>query len=94
MLRKEPQFPEHKEMYWTDSEAVLGYTKNQSKQLKIFVANRIEMIRENSQVTQSFYVNTKGNAADLSSRGINTTNGTATEMWFNGPSFLWQPERT
>ena len=30
----------------------------------------------------------------ISSRGINTTNGKTTEMWFSGPSFLWQPERT
>ena len=30
-LRKELQFPDLKEMYWTDSEAVLGYIKNQSK---------------------------------------------------------------
>ena len=94
MLREELQFPDLKEMYWTDSKAVLGYIKNQSKRFKIFVANRVEMIVENSQVGQWFYVNTKENPADLSSRGINTTNGKAIEIWFNNPSFLWQPERT
>ena len=52
------------------------------------------MIQENFQVVQWFYVNTKENPKELSSRGINTTNGKATELWFNGPSFLWQPERT
>ena len=52
------------------------------------------MIQENSQVPQWFYVNAIENPADLSSIGINTTNGRATDMWFNGPSFLWQPERT
>ena len=31
MWRKELQFPDLKEMYWTDSKAVLGYIKNQSK---------------------------------------------------------------
>ena len=44
ILRKELQFPELEVMYWTDSEAVLGYKKNHSKQFKIFVANRVEMI--------------------------------------------------
>ena len=52
------------------------------------------MIQENFQVVQWFYVNTKENPKELSSKGINTTNGKATELWFNGPSFLWQPERT
>ena len=39
---------------------------------KIFVANRVGIIRENSQVIQWFYVNTKENPAGLSSRSINT----------------------
>ena len=52
------------------------------------------MIQENSEVAQGFYVNNTENPADFSSMGINITNGKATELWFNGPSFLWQPERT
>ena len=51
------------------------------------------MVQENSQVAQWFYVNANENPADLSSKGINTTNGKSIEMWFSGPS-LWQPERT
>ena len=51
------------------------------------------MIQQNFQVAQRFYVNTKENPADLSSRGTKTTNGKATEMWFYGPSISWQPER-
>ena len=82
MLRKELEFPDLKNMYWTNSKAVLGYIKNQSKQFKIFVANRVEMICENCQVVQSFYVNTKENPANLSSRCINTTNAKAVDMWF------------
>ena len=44
MLRKELQFPDLEDMYLTDSEAVLGFIKNQSKRFKIFVANTVEMI--------------------------------------------------
>ena len=44
MLRKELQFPDLEDMYLTDSEAVLGFIKNQSKRFKIFVAKTVEMI--------------------------------------------------
>ena len=93
MLRKELQFPDLKEMFWTDSETVQEYTKIQPKRFKISVPNGAEIIKENSLVAR-FYVNTKENPADLSSRGINTTNGKATEMLFFGKPYLWQPERT
>ena len=42
LLRKELQYPDMKEAFWTDSQAVLGYIANESKKVKIFVANRIE----------------------------------------------------
>ena len=93
MLRKELQFPDLKEMFWTDSETVQEYTKIQPKRFKISVPNGAEIIKENSLIAH-FYVNTKENPADLSSRGINTTNGKATEMLFFGKPYLWQPERT
>ena len=34
------------EFYWTDSQVVLGYLKNDIKQFKIFVANRVQLIRD------------------------------------------------
>ena len=34
MLRKEHQFPDLKEIYWTDSKAVLGYIKISPSDLK------------------------------------------------------------
>ena len=45
-----------KEAFWTDSQAVLGYIANESRKFKIFVANRVEMIKEGSDPTQWFYV--------------------------------------
>ena len=60
----------------------------------MFVANRIEIIKENSCDSQWFHVNTKANAADNCSRGIDANNIKATETWFNGPSFLWESEST
>ena len=53
-----------KEAFWTDSQAVLGYIANESRKFKIFVANRVEMIKEGSDPTQWFYVSSKENPAD------------------------------
>ena len=85
MLRKEFQIPITREIFWTDSEAVLGYIRNQSRKFKVFVANRVEIIRENSCDSQWFHVNTKANPANYYSRGIDIT-----ETRFNGPSLLWE----
>ena len=60
----------------------------------MFVANRVEIIRENSCDSQWFYVDTKANPADYCSRGTDVNNAKATETWFNGPSFLWESEST
>ena len=90
MVRK--KFPATGEVFWIDSEAVLGYIRNQSRKFKVFVANRVEIIRGNSCVSKWFHVNTKINPADYCSKGIDVNNTKATETWFNGPSFLWQSE--
>ena len=39
LLRKELEIPVNKEVFWTDSEVVLGYIRNESKRFKLFVAN-------------------------------------------------------
>ena len=94
MLQKEFQLPITKEICWTDSEAVLGYIRNQSRKFKVFVANRVQIIRENPCDSQWFCVNTKANPAGYCSRGTDVNNTKATETWFNGPSFLWKSEST
>ena len=88
MLRKEFQIPMTRKIFWADSEAVFGYIRNQSKKFKVFVANRVEVIHENSCDSQWFHVNSKANRADYCSGGIDVNNTKATEAWFNGPSFL------
>ena len=64
LLRKELQYPDIKEAFWTDSQAVLGYIANKSRKFKIFVVNRGEMIKEDSDPTQWFYVSSKKNLAN------------------------------
>ena len=89
MLRQQFQLPITREVFWTDSEAVLGYIRSQSKKFKVLMANRVEIIRKNSCDSRWFHVNTKINPADYSLRGIDAYNAEAKETWFNGPSSLW-----
>ena len=37
-----------REHFWTDSQVVLGYINNESKRFKVFVANRVQLIHDNS----------------------------------------------
>ena len=56
--------PTIKEYFWTDSEVVLSYVNNEAKRFKIFVANRVQLIRENSDVNQCMSVDWRSNPAD------------------------------
>ena len=92
LLRRELEIPTNKKYFWTDSKAVLGYNSNNSKKFKIFIVNRIELIRENADPKQWFYVPTKENPADDSSRGLKDVHSEKTKRWFEGPGFLWKSE--
>ena len=92
LLQKETQLLNVKETFQTDSEVVLGYIRNESRKFKVFVANRIELIRDHTDIHQWHYVGTKDSPADYSSRGIDVANDQAVQKWFRGPSFLWKPE--
>ena len=76
--------------FWTDSQAVLGYIANETSRYKIFVANRIQEIRDSSEPSQWRHVATDHNPADLASRGCDTKELTTSDLWFKGPAFLWQ----
>ena len=52
LLRKGLQYPDMKEAFWTDSQAVLRYIANESRKIKIFETNRVEMIKEGSSPSQ------------------------------------------
>ena len=54
LLKKELQIPIKKEIFWTDSEVVLAYIRNEAKRFKIFVANRTELIKDHSDNVNGF----------------------------------------
>ena len=42
--------------FWTDRQVVLSYINNESKKFKVFVANRVQLICNNSNTNQWHYV--------------------------------------
>ena len=52
MLREELDINISSEVFWTDSQAVLGYINNDSQRFKIFVANRVQFIQDNTDIKQ------------------------------------------
>ena len=81
-----------KSYFWTDSQVVIRYLRNTSSRFKTFVANRIEIIQELSEVQDWHYVPSSMNPADLSSRGIEPHETTKLKFWLNGPSYLKNSE--
>ena len=80
---------EFKEFFWTDSKVVLGYIANESRKFHVFVANRIERIKESSTTDQWRHVSSEENPADLASRGSSAAT-LGNSMWFKGPDFIWE----
>ena len=56
--------------FWTDSTSDLQYIANSSRRFRVFVANCVSVIHENSDVSQWCYIDTKNNPADIVSREL------------------------
>ena len=91
LLKRELDFENVEEFYWTDSKVVLGYINNDTRRFHVFVANRIQQIKSSTRPDQWRYVTSENNPADHVSRGL-TAREIVSSGWFTGPSFLWQRE--
>ena len=91
MLKAELEMKIDQEFFWTDSQVVLAYINNEARRFHVFVANRVQLIRELTDTSQWFYVNTCENPADHASRGLYASDLTTT-TWISGPKFLWERE--
>ena len=80
------------EFFWTDSKVVLGYIRNESRRFHVFVANRVQQIRDYTDPMQWMFVRTEENPADDASRGITPHELMTTSKWLSGPNFLWNEE--
>ena len=92
MLESELDYSNLQSTYWTDSKAVLGYINNEARRFHTFVANRVQLIRDSSDVSAWRHVNTDNNPADDVSRGLNCLAVNNGHRWFTGPAFLWKSE--
>ena len=72
---------------WSDSQIVLHWISS-TKQLKQFVANRVQEILKLFPTTIWSYCHTTDNAADLLTRGITPSQLASSQLWFQGPPWL------
>ena len=91
MGQEELNYANLRQYFWTDSNVALGYINNDTKILHGFVANRVQVIRSNTDIKEWRYINTKNNPADHAYRGLNAEQ-LMKSNWFSGPAFLWEKE--
>ena len=91
IMLQELNYANLKQFFWTDSKVVLGYINNDAKRFHTFVANRVQIIRSNTDTKKWRHIDTKGNLADNASRGLSAEE-LIRSNWFSGPAFLWEKE--
>ncbi|XP_028403950.1 uncharacterized protein LOC114526541 [Dendronephthya gigantea] len=69
MLKDELDYEDVDNFYWTDSEVVFGFINNESKRFHVYVANRVQLIRDHTAPEKWKHVATAANSADEASRG-------------------------
>ena len=84
LLKKELKIPVNKTFFWTDSEVVLDYIRNESKKsrFKIFVAKRVEMIKDYRDEFQRYCISSRQNPADYASRKIDVCDDDKDKRWY------------
>ncbi len=91
MLKTELEIKIDQEFFWTDSQVVLAYINNEARRFHVFVANRVQLIRDITDQSQWYYVHTTENPADHASRGLHASD-IPSSIWLSGPKFLWEQE--
>jgi len=92
MIARELDEPVESKIFWTDSTTVLKYLHNDKRRFHVFVANRVQTIRDVTHPHQWRYVESKCNPADDVSRGLSGHALIEQHYWITGPKFFWLPE--
>ncbi|PIK33032.1 hypothetical protein BSL78_30154 [Apostichopus japonicus] len=87
ILNRELEYEKITNYFWTDSQVVMGYINNDSRRFHVYVANRVQRIRNSTEPHQWNYISTDANPADHASRGL-FVQELASSNWFKGPAFL------
>ena len=85
-VSKEPIIKGTKKIIWDNSQCVLNWLTSK-KPLSVFVKNRIAKITKEKNL-ECRHINTKENASDIPSRGVNSTELKDCSFWWNGPKWL------
>ena len=88
LLRQELNLSINQSYFWTDSEVVLKYIRNETRRFHVFVANRVGLIRQSSSPNQWNYVKTNENPADMLTRCLPVSK--LGDKWLQGPVWLRQ----
>ena len=88
MVMEEINLEIKKVFFWCDSKTVLNYIRNEHSNFGVYVAHRINEIRENSSVSQWHYIPSNMNVADDATMCISFKQFGSNSRWFTGPSFL------
>ena len=92
LLNHELEYDNVTNFLWTDSKVVLGYISNESRRFHVFVANRVQQIRDNTTKNQWNFIESKQNPADIASRGTHADELITCDKWWHGPEFLLSKE--
>ena len=78
------------EMYfcWSDSQISLWWIRQIRKDCKVWVENRVQVIRKNVAPNYWMYVSTDTNPGDVTTRLLSPNACISCEMWWKGPDFL------
>ena len=90
LVKKEIDVSLGSSYFWIDSTAVLYCIKNSNKRFPVFVANRLAIIENHTNVEQWRHVPSKQNPAGIASRGVEASK-LISENWLKRPSFLLRP---
>ena len=75
-------------VFWSDSENVIYWLRNESRCFKPFVASRVGEIHDSVSPSQWRHVPGKLNSADKATRGLTAKELINDKEWLFGPSFL------
>ena len=86
------QIPVNKHIFWSDSQNVIHWIRNESRSFKPFVANRIGEIHESTFPEQWRHIPGKLNPSDKATRGLSADEFVKDTTWLYGPSFLYEDQ--
>ena len=88
-VSKQPTIQVTSRHFWSDSEAVLAWIQSKDK-VKTFIANTVQEIRSNTDVSKWQHISGKLNPADHFSQGIPACD--INVFWLTPPAFISDPE--